>query len=313
MNTNKYIVTVLMACLFIVSLAGHAISATAKPSAKKGIQKLVETGWLSNNLDNPKIKIVYVDNWPSRKAEYDKKHIPGSLYLNIGAVLGIIRDGSFPPNIGVFEIEMSKLGISKDDHVILYGFEAKDIFTLATLWLLDYFNHEKSSYLNGGLEKWHKEKRKTSSASAKIKPTTYKAGERNESIRADAYYVLMRLKDPNVVIVDARGTDEYKGKTNPETNKRVGHIPGALDMGYYTTNFKTSGTLRSVKALTAIYTRKGITKDKEIIVYCQGGLKTSNTYFVLKHILNYPNVRNYIGSWGEWGNRVNFNWYPVEQ
>ncbi len=313
MNTNKNIVTVLMVFLISGLLAGYGICETKKSSANKGVPVLVETGWLVKNLDNPKIKIVYVDDWPSRKVEYDRKHIPGSVYLSIGAVLSSIRDGSFPPNKSVFEAEISKLGISKNDHVILYGFEAKAIFTLGTLWLLDYFGHEKFSYLNGGLERWNKEQRKTSGKSTKIKPTRYKAGSPDESIRADAYYVLMRLKDPNVVIVDARGTDEYTGENNPETNRRVGHIPGALDMGYYTTNFKDNGLLKSVKDLKAIYTEKGVTKDKEIIVYCQGGLKTSNTYFVLKHILNYPNVRNYIGSWGEWGNRVNFNWYPIEQ
>ena len=292
---------------FLVSsfLGGYGICATAQP--------LVETGWLVKNLDNPEIKIVYVDDWPPQKAEYDRKHIPGSAYLGIGAVMGIIGDGSFPPNKSMFEAEISKLGINKNDHVVLYGFEGKSIFTLGALWLLDYFGHEKFSYLNGGLAKWNKESRKTSGESKKIKPTRYKIEPPDESIRADAYYVLMHLKDQNVVIVDARGTDEYKGENNAETNRRVGHIPGALDMGYYITNYKDNGTLKSVKALEAIYTKMGVTKDKEIIVYCQGGLKTSNTYFVLKHILNYPNVKNYVGSWGEWGNRVNFNWYSIEK
>ncbi|GBE40886.1 MAG TPA: sulfurtransferase [Nitrospirae bacterium] len=309
---NNKTAVLLMAFLLSGLLTGYGTCATDKPSANK-VPALVETGWLVKHLGDPEIKIVYVDDWPSRKAEYDSKHIPGSLYLGIGALLSSIGDGSFPPNKSVFESAMSKLGISKNDHIVLYGFKAKNIFTFSTLWLLDYFGHEKFSYLNGGLEKWNRENRKTSGESTKIKPTRYKTGSPDESIRADAYYVLMRLKEPNVVIVDVRGTDEYTGENNPETNRRVGHIPGALDMGYFTTNFNDNGTLKSVKDLKAIYTEKGVTKDKEIIVYCQGGLKTSNTYFVLKYILNYPNVRNYVGSWGEWGNRVNFNWYPAEQ
>ena len=313
MNTNKITTILLMAFLVTGFLAGYGICETSTPAANKGVRALVETGWLVKNLGNPAVKIVYVDDWPSRKAEYDSKHIPGSVYLGIGAVLGSIGDGSFPPNKSIFEAEISKLGISKNDHVVLYGFEGKSIFTLGTLWLLDYFGHNKFSYLNGGLKKWNNENRKTSGDSIKIKPAKYKAGASDESIRANAYYVLMHLKDPNVVIVDARGTDEYKGENNSETNRRVGHIPGALDIGYYITNFKDNGTLKSVKDLKDIYTKNGVTKDKEIIVYCQGGLKTSNTYFVLKHILNYPNVKNYVGSWGEWGNRVNFNWYPTEK
>lgn len=312
MNIYNKTIIVLLAFLLSSLPAGYGICATQKTPAAK-IPALVETDWLEKNLDNPQIKIVYVDDWPARKAEYDSKHIPGSVYLGVGAVMGSIGDGSFPPNISVFEDAIRNLGISNNDHVVLYGFEAKTIFTLGTLWLLDYFGHEKFSYLNGGLEKWLREARKTSGESIKIRPTRYKIGAVDESIRADAYYVLMRLKDPNVVILDARGTDEYTGAKNPETNRRIGHIPGAIDMGYYTTNFKDNGTLKSVKDLNAIYTKNGVTKDKEIIVYCQGGLKTSNTYFVLKHILNYPNVKNYVGSWGEWGNRVNFNWYPVKQ
>ena len=243
---------VIISMVFFISglLAGHGICETEKPSANKGVPALVETGWLVKNLDNPKIKIVYVDDWPSRKAEYDSKHIPNSAYLSIGPVMSIIRDGSFPPNKSVFEAAISNLGISKNDHLVLYGFEAKTIFTLGTLWLLDYFGHEKFSYLNGGLEKWNRENRKTSGESMKIKLTRYKAGSPDESIRADAYYVLMRLKDPNVVIIDARGTDEYDGKNNPETNRRVGHIPGALDLGYYVTNFNKNGTIKLIETLT---------------------------------------------------------------
>ncbi len=310
MKNKKEIIIVLIVFFLSSFFLGQR---TCEAEAGKGFPSLVDTKWMTENLNNAGIRILFVDDWPSKKAEYDSKHIPGSAYLNIGAVMSIIGDGSIAPNMSIFESLMSNLGINKNDHVVLYGYEGKTIFTLGSLWLMEYFGHKKLSYMNGGLIKWYAENRKTSGEARQIKPTSYKAESPDESMRVDAYYVLMRLSDPNVLIIDARGTDEYTGQSNQETNRRVGHIPGAIDLGYYSTNFNTDGTIKSIEDLEDIYKEKGISKDKEIIVYCQGGLKTSNTFFVLKHILNFPTVKNYIGSWGEWGNRVNFNWYPVEQ
>jgi thiosulfate/3-mercaptopyruvate sulfurtransferase len=126
----------------------------------------------------------------------------------------------------------------------------------------------------------------------------------------DAAYVMKNLKNSNTVLVDARGHGEYIGEVNNEKNKRVGHLPGAVDLGFKVTNFNADGTLKSADELRKLYEAKGITKDKEVITYCQGGIKASNAYFALKHILGYPNVKVYVGSWGEWANRTD---NPIEK
>ena len=309
MKIKKIIVAALM-MFFISSLpAEYGICET---SSGKGFPELVETRWLADNLNKSKIKIIFVDDWPSRKSDYKDKHIPGSVYLDMGTLMGTIGVGRVPPNKDNFESMMSKLGINKNDHVVLYGYEGKTIFTLGAFWLMEYFGHKKVSYLDGGLEKWNKEARNVSGEATTVKPTVYKAGSPDTSMRVDAGYVLKGLTNPEVVLVDTRSAEEYNGRINREQNLRVGHIPGAVNLDSRIVNFNDDGTLKSDKDLKAIYESKGVTKDKEIIVYCHGAVKTATTFFVLKHMLGYPNIKSYLGSWGEWGNMVDFDKFPIE-
>jgi thiosulfate/3-mercaptopyruvate sulfurtransferase len=295
--------------LFAISLlAGYGKSFATFYNLKG---PLVETQWLADNLNDPKVKVVFVDNWPSDKEEFEKKHIKGSVYMGIGALMGTIGNGSAPPDKASFEGMMNRLGINNDDHVVLYGARGESVFTLGAFWLMEYFGHEKVSFLNGGLAKWNKENHPAEGGMKMADPGDYKAASPNESIRVDAPYVLKSMNNKNAVLVDARGTDEYTGENNSEKNKRVGHIPGALDLGYRATNFNEDGTIKSAEELKTVYEAKGVTSDKEVITYCQGGIKAANAYFTLKHVLAYPNVKVYVGSWGEWGNRVDFNTYPI--
>ncbi len=274
-----------------------------------GVQSVVETQWLEDNLNS--VKVVFVDNWPSDKEEYMKKHIKGSVFMGVSSLMGAVSPN--PPDKAKFEAMMNRLGINNGDHVVLYGAKGSSVFTLGAFWLMDYFSHEKVSYLNGGLAKWNKEKRPSEGGMKNAEPGHYKAGSRNESIRIVAEDVLKNLDNSDAVLVDARGTDEYIGENNKEKNKRVGHIPGALDLGYYETNFNIDdGTLKSAADLKAVYESAGVTSDKEVITYCQGGIKAANAYFTLKHILGYPNVKVYVGSWAEWSSRLDFNKYPIK-
>jgi thiosulfate/3-mercaptopyruvate sulfurtransferase len=298
--------------LFLFSLFSAHISADATYTSRN-IRPVVETQWLEDNLGNPDLRVVFMDDWPSTKSEFDKKHIPGSGFIGVGKFMGTLGNGSAPPDKSKFEDLMGGLGIGKNDHVVLYGLNGKNPFTLSAFWLIEYFGHEKVSYLNGGLEKWNREKRKATDKSASMSPTTYKAGSANESMWVNAKYVLGSLNKPKVAIVDARGSDEYKGIKNTDDNKRTGHIPGASDLGYYETNFNKDGTLKSAKDLAAAYSAKGVTSDKEVISYCQGGVKAANDYFVLKYILGFKDVKVYVGSWGEWANRMDPAKYPVEK
>ncbi len=273
---------------------------------------LVETGWLADRLDDPQLKIIYVDDWPSRKKEYSSRHIPGSAYLDVGALMDAIGIGRTPPDRHKFESLMSRLGIHRTDRAVLYSFEGHNIFTLGAYWLMEYFGHEKISYLNGGLRKWIAEEQGTTGRPVQITTTSYKAGPPDKSMRVDAAYVLKRLNDPDVILVDTRSSDEYQGKINHEKNLRVGHIPGAVNLDSRTTNFNEDGTLKPARELKTMYNSIGATKNREIIVYCQGAIKTATTFFVLKHMLGYPDVKSYLGSWGEWGNMVDFEKFPVE-
>jgi len=278
-----------------------------------GSSPIVETDWLEQNLKNPDIRVVYVGSTAQDDmARFGNKHIPASMYMSVGSLMKVLGDGSTPPNKAEFEALMNKLGISNDTHVVVYGEGGENPFVAASFWLMEYFGHKKLSYLNGGLSKWIKENRKVESGAPAPSTSTKYTATPNPSIQANADYVLKNLKNPSVVLVDARGQDEYTGQ-NAMGNKRVGHIPGSINLNYHPTNLKGDGTFKSINDLKAAYEAKGVTKDKEIIVYCQGGVRAAHTYLVLKHLLGYSKVRNYVGSWGEWGNRLDPSKYPVEK
>lgn len=306
MRLSRKCFVVVVSLLFAVSLFAGIQNASANGSAGP----LVETQWLQDNLNNPKVKIIFVDDWPSDKKEFEKKHIKGSYFMGVGAQMGALSPN--PPDQAKFEGMMHRLGINNGDHVVLYGSKGGKVFTLSALWLMEYFGHEKVSYLNGGLEKWNKENRPTESGMKAAVPGKYKAAGRNESIRIVKEDVLKNLKNSDVVLVDARGTGEYVGDVNNDNNERVGHIPGALDIDSKSNFSDNPGVIKSVEELQAMYEAKGVTKDKEVITYCQAGIKASNAYYTLKHILGYPNVKVYVGSWGEW-NKADANKYPVEK
>ena len=291
--------------MFMVSLFAGPAYAGGKATP------LVETEWLADNLSN--VKVVFVDNWPSDKEQYMKKHVKGSVYMGIGALMGALGDGTTPPDQAKFEGIMNRLGINNGDHVVLYGADADSVFTLGAFWIMEYFGHENVSFLDGGLAKWNADSLPSEGGMMKPAPGKYKAGNRDESIRIDAAGVLAALGDSKSAIVDARGTAQYTGVENNDKNKRVGHLPGAADLDATTANFNADHTVKSVADLKAVYDSKGVTADKNVITYCQAGLKAANSYFILKHILGYKNVKMYVGSWSEWGNRVDFDKYPIEK
>jgi thiosulfate/3-mercaptopyruvate sulfurtransferase len=294
-------------CLFSVQQDAFAMFTSLE------VNPVIETRWLEDNLYKTNVRVIYVDNWPTTKSEYESGHIPGSVFMGIGGMMGAIGNGSAPPDKAKFESVMGNLGVKKTDHVVVYSKDGNNPFTLSAAWLMEYFGHRKVSFLNGGLSKWKMEKRDVKTSAPAPSPTKYTAGSPNNDIYIDAENVLKNLNNSNVAIVDARGTDEYTGENNEEKNKRVGHIPGAQDLGFYETNFNKDGTLKSAEELKAAYESKGVTRDKEVISYCQAGIKAGNDYFVLKHVLGYSNVKVYIGSWGEWSNRLDPEKHPIEK
>jgi thiosulfate/3-mercaptopyruvate sulfurtransferase len=292
----------LLSVLFVSSQTVFAGTAT---------QALVETQWLADNLKNPDLAIVYVGGPASKKENFEAKHVPGAVFLDFGTLMGAFGDGSTPPDKAKFEAIAGSLGIGNDKHVIVHSGDT--LFSSAAYWLFDYFGQKKLSLMNGTIAKWMNEGRPTEGGPAKITPATYKATP-NASLLASADDVLKNLKNPKAVIVDVRSAGEYNGTDDPtKQNKKLGRIPGAVNLDFFSTNLNNDGTFKSANELKAAYEAKGVTKDKEVIVYCQGGVRAAVSAVVLDHILGYPNVKNYVGSWGEWGNRLDPAKYPIEK
>lgn len=311
---SKNMAVCIFACFFLLGLV--LVSPIASSA---GVQPLVDAKWLSENLKKPGIVVVYVAapapvppqsrvpvTAPDDKKNFDSKHIPNAVYLDLPVLMDAVGDGSANPDKAKFQTLMGKLGISNDSHVVLYGGSGWNPFVSTAFWLMDFHGHEKLSILNGGMSKWTGE---TTSEPTKIKSTTYKVTSSNASAFSDANYVLSNHKNPKVAVVDTRGAGEFNG-TVPFYNKRTGHIPDAINIDF-AANLNPDGTFKSANDLKAVYEPKGITKDKEAITYCQSGVRASVTYFAIKHVLGYPKVRNYAGSIDEWANRLDAAKYPL--
>lgn len=302
---NRKFASYFVAVLFLLSF----FSGFQNAYANGAVAPLVETQWLVDNLKNPDIRILHIG---SEENMFNARHIPGSVFMNVGDLMGSIGDGSAAPDKAKFEGIMSRLGIDNASHVVIVGSATGTPFPVTAFWLMKYHGHNKVSLLNGGVTKWAAENHIMTGDPAVVKASKY-ASKPDMSVYADAKYVLANIKNPKVSIVDVRGEDEYSGANTLGMNKRAGHVPGVTNLDSIPTNNNNDGTFKSVKDLQAAYNAKGVTKDKEVIAYCQGGVRASNTYFVLKHILGYPNVKNYVGSWGEWSNRLDPAQYPVEK
>jgi thiosulfate/3-mercaptopyruvate sulfurtransferase len=298
---NIKFTAVIIAFVFLLVLAPGVQSVNAN-----GSSPLVETQWVSDNMKNA--KLVYVGFvGDQNRMQYEGKHIAGSAYLGMKDVMSAL---TATPNQANFDKIMGQIGVSNNSNVVLYSTPAANPFVPATYWLMKYFGHHNVSIMNGSLDKWTREGRKTDGVPPKIKPATYKAAAVSKDIYVDAAYVLNNLKNKGAVIIDTRGPDEFTGTKPIDYIKAKGHIPGAKNLNFYPTNRNPDGSYKSVTDLMAAYKTAGVTKDKEIIAYCESGPRAADAYFALKELLGYTNVKVYVGSWMEWGNDAK---YPVEK
>ncbi|MCE4599182.1 MAG: sulfurtransferase [Desulfurococcales archaeon] len=267
---------------------------------------LVEPEWLKERLGSKDIKVIEVDYDP--QTAYNIGHIPGALLIDWKRDLNKYpeRDIVGPEE---FESLMSRLGISNDDTVILYG-DYNNWFAAFAYWIFKMYGHDNVKLLNGGRIKWIELGYPlVKEVPENISPSKYKILKVDLTLRAFFLDVLKRLRDPGVVLVDVRSPDEFTGKiTAPpeypnEAAQRGGHIPGAVNIPWAQAVNK-DGTFKSIEELKQLYESKGVTPDKEVIVYCRIGERAAHTFFVLKELLGYPKVRVYDGSWSEWGNMV---------
>ncbi|HZB96948.1 MAG TPA: sulfurtransferase [Herpetosiphonaceae bacterium] len=270
---------------------------------------LVDTDWVAAHLDDPKVRLLESDE---DVLLYDTGHIPGAQKLDWVGDLNdpVVRDYL---DKGHFEQLMSRLGIANDTTVVFYG-DKNNWWATYALWVFKLFGHQDARILNGGRKKWIDEGRPLTKDVPHYPQTQYHAQERNDAeIRAFREQVLESLG--KVALVDVRSPDEYTGKKlhMPEYPQegalRGGHIPTAQNIPWAQAA-NEDGTFKSREQLDQLYTGKGITSDKDVIAYCRIGERSSHTWFVLKYLLGYNNVRNYDGSWTEWGNSVGV---PIER
>lgn len=273
---------------------------------------LVDTEWVAKNPPNDNRKLVEVDYDPENG--YRKGHI------NDASLIWWKRDINDPLRRDIiskkqFEDLMGKNGIKPDTEVILYG-DFNNWFAAFVFWVFKYYGHENLKIMNGGRKKWELENRSYTTDTPQIKATQYKAAPPDEGLRAYLFDVWRSLDKVDSVMVDVRSPKEFTGEiTAPpeypmEHAQRGGHIPGANNIPWATAVNDADGTFKPSEELNQIYQSKGVTPDKNVICYCRIGERSSHTWFVLKYLLGYSEVRNYDGSWTEWGNMIG---NPIEK
>ena len=272
-------------------------------------EALVSTDWVSDHLSDPKVRLVEVDVDTS---SYEKGHIQNAVAWNWQTQL---QDNVRRDLLGQkqFEELCSKSGISNDATVVLYG-DNNNWFAAYALWQFKYFGHKDVRLMNGGRKKWELESRSFTTEIPQITPTNYKAQPPDENIRARREQIFQVLEKKNASLVDVRSPDEFTGKViappgMTETAQRGGHIPGAVSVPWAKAA-NEDGTFKSYDELVKLYEGQGVRPDREAVAYCRIGERSSHTWFVLKYLLGYDKVRNYDGSWTEWGNLVDA---PIEK
>jgi len=264
---------------------------------------LVETSWVAEHLDDPKVRVVEID---VDTTAYDEAHVPGALGWNWSKELCDTHVRDIVPQ-DKFERLMSASGIGNDTTVIVYG-DNNNWFACWGLWQMKIYGHADVRVMNGGRNKWLKEGRPVTTDIAKYPAAAYKASEPDFSIRSFLPEVMTAEQKKSAALVDVRSPGEYSGEILappglPETCQRGGHVPGAKSIPWGLACAE-DGTFKSFEDLKKLYESKGVTASRPTIAYCRIGERSSHTWFVLTYLLGYPNVTNYDGSWTEWGNLV---------
>ncbi len=271
---------------------------------------LVDTQWVADHLHDPRLRLVEVD---VDTRAYAAGHIPGALAWDWQ------RDTQQPlrrdiPDRAGLEALLARSGITPETTVIVYG-DNNNWFATFAFWLLKLYGHADARVMNGGRKKWIEEGRPFTTDVPTVSPAAYAAREPDQRLRALRDSVASRLGQSGCGLVDVRSPKEYSGELLAPENlpqegaQRGGHIPGARNIPWAQA-VAEDGTFKPAADLHALYGGQGLTPDKQIIAYCRIGERSSHTWFVLKYLLGYPNVRNYDGSWTEWGSLIGA---PIEK
>ncbi|MGP8124628.1 MAG: sulfurtransferase [Nitrososphaerales archaeon] len=273
---------------------------------------LVDTQWVQEHHKDSNVRVVEVDYDPT--SNYSQGHIPGAVLFDWKVDLNDLPNRDILSKVQA-EGLLGRNGISNDSTVVLYG-DFNNWFAAYAFWDLKYYGVGKLKLMNGGRKKWLLEGRHLGKEIPAYPHATFKASGPDESIRAFKERVIDSLKADGKVLVDVRGPKEFTGEIlappeyPTEHAQRGGHIPGAANIPWGQAVNDADGTFKGRSDLETIYQSKGVTPDKEVITYCRIGERSSHTWFVLKYLLGYPDVKNYDGSWTEWGNSIRL---PIEK
>ena len=244
---------------------------------------------------------------------YEQGHIPGAVGFNWQKELQdqVIRA---PLSQAQLEDLLSRAGVSNDTTIVLYG-DNNNWFAAWALWILKYYGHPDVRLLDGGRVKWLADKRELTTEVPSYASTSYHAQAPESNIRALRDQILTQLGQQGFALVDVRSPAEYSGELLAPANlpqegaQRGGHIPGAANIPW-SMAVREDGTFKPADELRALYASKGVTPDKDVVAYCRIGERSSHTWYVLNYLLGYPHVRNYDGSWTEWGSLIGA---PIEK
>jgi thiosulfate/3-mercaptopyruvate sulfurtransferase len=275
-------------------------------------ETLVSTDWVAQHLDDPQVRIVESDE---DVLLYETGHIRGAVKIDWHTDEQDQVKRDFIDQAG-FERLMSSRGIANETTVVFYG-DKNNWYACYTFWLFKLYGHQDCRIMNGGRATWMAEGRELTRAVPSYPPTPYTAKEADLSIRAFRDEVLRAYVNAGDgrALVDVRSPQEYSGELlamvgyEQEGAQRAGHIPGAKSIPWGKAA-NTDGTFKSAEELRALYEGQGVTPDKQVVAYCRIGERSSHTWFVLTRLLGYPHVKNYDGSWTEWGSLVGV---PIEK
>jgi thiosulfate/3-mercaptopyruvate sulfurtransferase len=292
--------------LFVLLLGLNACVAPVAPAAAPQSQVvdryanpevLVDTQWVLDHLNDANARFIDVSG---KQETFDNGHLAGAVYINLQSLTN--PEDSTRGQIltqDALSALLSGLGVTHENTLVFYD-DANNLLAARAYWVLKYYQHGDVRIYNGGTKKWIADGQSLTTEAAEFAASDYIAKEADLTIRTTAEYVLEHLDDPGTVLCDARSPGEYIG--TDVRAKRGGHIPDAINIEWIHA-VNEDGAFKDARSLYELYSKAGFTPDKEIITYCQTGVRGAHTWFVLRELLGYPNVRNYDGSWEEYGNR----------
>ena len=257
---------------------------------------LVDTEWIEAHAADPSLRVLEVGG---NANAFGEGHLPGAAFVSMRSLSN--PDDPIGGQIATaaqVSAALSNVGLGRDQTVVLYD-RRNNLQAARAYWVLKYYQHADVRIYNGGTPKWTEDGQVMSTVVVEYEPSDYQAGPPDPEIRTTWQYVVDHTDDPATLFCDTRGPEEYLGRD--VRAERGGRIPGSINVEW-TAAVNANGTFKSSEELAALYGGAGFTPDKQIITYCQSGVRGAHTWFVLSELLGYPSVRNYDGSWVEYGN-----------